>query len=82
MLTEFLQNTFAAPGAAEVLRAALLRKVKARKGDTGKAEGLRQQLDKLKRMIERGTENLLLADTADVPAANGNCRSGAGNAMP
>jgi len=70
MLAEMAREWLLAPDLQKQLRAALSQNATAdRKATPDTLKGLRAEVAKLDRQIERGTKNMMLADPDDVPAA-------------
>ncbi len=69
IVADFFKDIWLAPDAAERLRAELVLQATHKAAlSPGAQEGLRNKLAKIERQIERGQQNLLLADPQDVPA--------------
>jgi DNA invertase Pin-like site-specific DNA recombinase len=63
----FLDKWLQAPESVEKVKAAIHRLAKSKRGFQGAARGLQTKISALDRKIAKGSENLLLADSANVP---------------
>ena len=66
-----IENRLLADDAIEKIKAAIYRQAKSRNGFKGKTAGLKAQVEALDKKINKGTENLLLADPSDMAALSG-----------
>ena len=69
-MIEVLQERILDEGRLADIAAEIAKQAGATKATKGSAAGLRQQLAKLDKQIDRGVENLMLADAGNVPAAS------------